>query len=125
MPYARAGLPGSIPSKPNPPHRVMRLHTWPALTRLPPDMVFDAARLCALLSIRPSGAPLLSILLGLPLSRIHELAQAMGLSGIEEVAPPTPERALPTDVDDPDTARATQATSLLGRLWNRLSTRVM
>lgn len=121
MLYAREGIHGSSASGVSPSHRVLCLQTWPELTHIPQDMVLDAARLCALLSIRPSGAPLLSILLNLPLSRVHELIQVLGLAGTAEESPSAPLQPPVAERQEPP--QATEATSLLGRLWNRLSTR--
>lgn len=102
---------------------VLRLQEWPELTRLQPTLVFDAARICALLATRPSVAPLVAVLLDLPLERVVLVVKELRLVDTKnetiEDRPVTEHQS----ISQLSQAATTAASSLLGRLWQRLSSR--
>lgn len=106
-------------------YSVISLCSWPELSRVPPPMVLDTARVCALLAIRPTGAPLIARLLDLPKERVSQIVELLHFHGHLEDAPAPQCAATQVDeVDSPAIAveTATQKTSsLLGRLWRKLS----
>ena len=113
LPTTRRELPAS--------RAVLQLDEWPDLTRMPQAVVFDAARICALLAVRPSGAPLVSVLLDLPLERVTQVLKELRLVNASEASPDA--ASAPRETTPAAGATATEASSLLGRLWQRLSNR--
>ena len=107
-------------------YSVLKLHSWPELSRVPGDLVLDAARVCALLAVRPTGAPLITRLLDIPRERVTPIVELLHRDGHLNGASVDARQAERDDreVIGPtgDTAPA-RALTLLGRLWQRLSGR--
>ena len=107
-------------------YSVLKLYSWPELSRVPSDLVLDAARVCALLAVRPTGAPLIARLLDLPRERVAHIVELLHLHGhldgtAMDVRPAEKEEQATLDLMA-DTASAKSPT-LLGRLWQKLSGR--
>lgn len=105
----------------------LKLAYWPQLARLPEDALQDAARLCALLAVRPTSPVLVARLLDMPRSRVDELLQMISArapqpaaeQAVTEQAAPMPEvidlheEAVPEEW-------ASRSIPLVQKLWNRL-----
>lgn len=109
-------------------HSVVRLRSWPTLTTLPTELTPDIARVCALLAVRPTGVPLVHLLLALPrehvcsiIGMLHELGHltsAAHVSTKAAVSPQRPDELAPQNLTPPPVpAPAT----LVQRLWRRLT----
>ena len=107
-------------------YRVLKLYSWPELSRVPSDLVLDAARVCALLAVRPTSAPLIARLLDLPRERVAHIVELLHLHGhldgsAMDVRPAEKEEQETLDlIADPT---PTKSPTLLGRLWQKLSGR--
>ena len=107
-------------------YSVLKLYSWPELSRVPSDLVLDAARVCALLAVRPTGAPLIARLLDLPRERVAHIVELLHLYGhldgsAMDVRPVEKEEQATLDlIADPT---PTKSPTLLGRLWQKLSGR--
>ena len=107
-------------------YSVLKLYSWPELSRVPSDLVLDAARVCALLAVRPTGAPLIARLLDLPRERVAHIVELLHLYGhldgsAMDVRPVEKEEQATLDlIADPT---PTKSPTLLGRLWQKLSRR--
>ena len=107
-------------------YSVLKLYSWPELSRVPSDLVLDAARVCALLAVRPTGAPLIARLLDLPRERVAHIVELLHLYGhldgsAMNVRPVEKEEQATLDlIADPT---PTKSPTLLGRLWQKLSGR--
>lgn len=62
-------------------YSVVRLHSWPELTRLPREVVPDLARICALLAVRPTAVSLIPRLLSLPKERVSHMVEILHVQG--------------------------------------------
>ena len=107
-------------------YSVLKLYSWPELSRVPSDLVLDVARVCALLAVRPTGAPLIARLLDLPRERVAHIVELLHLHGHLDgtamaVRPAETEEQATLDLMA-DTASAKSPT-LLGGLWQKLSGR--
>ncbi len=102
-------------------YSVLKLYSWPELYRFPPELVLDTARVCALLAIRPTGAPLISTLLALPRERVAYIVEVLHLQGHldEDWCDAEDERQSEFDAISSGVLPSTSST-LLGRLWKRL-----
>ena len=107
-------------------YSVLKLYSWPELSRVPSDLVLDAARVCALLAVRPTGTPLIARLLDLPRERVAHIVELLHLYGhldgsAMNVRPVEKEEQATLDlIADPT---PTKSPTLLGRLWQKLSGR--
>jgi len=107
-------------------YSVLKLYSWPELSRVPSDLVLDAARVCALLAVRPTSAPLIARLLDLPRERVAHIVELLHLYGhldgsAMNVRPVEKEEQATLDlIADPT---PTKSPTLLGRLWQKLSGR--
>jgi hypothetical protein len=107
-------------------YSVLKLYSWPELSRVPSDLVLDAARVCALLAVRPTSAPLIARLLDLPRERVAHIVELLHLYGhldgsAMDVRPVEKEEQATLDlIADPT---PTKSPTLLGRLWQKLSGR--
>ena len=107
-------------------YSVLKLYSWPELSRVPSDLVLDAARVCALLAVRPTSAPLIARLLDLPRERVAHIVELLHLYGhldgsAMDVRPVEKEEQATLDlIADPT---PTKSPTLLGRLWRKLSGR--
>ena len=107
-------------------YSVLKLYSWPELSRVPSDLVLDAARVCALLAVRPTSAPLIARLLDLPRERVAHVVELLHLYGhldgsAMDVRPVEKEEQATLDlIADPT---PTKSPTLLGRLWQKLSGR--
>ena len=107
-------------------YSVLKLYSWPELSRVPSDLVLDVARVCALLAVRPTGAPLIARLLDLPRERVAHIVELLHLHGhldgsAMDVRPVEKEEQATLDlIADPT---PTKSPTLLGRLWQKLSGR--
>ena len=107
-------------------YSVLKLYSWPELSRVPSDLVLDASRVCALLAVRPTGAPLIARLLDLPRERVAHIVELLHLYGhldgsAMDVRPVEKEEQATLDlIADPT---PTKSPTLLGRLWQKLSGR--
>ncbi len=107
-------------------YSVLKLYSWPELSRVPSDLVLDAARVCALLAVRPTSAPLIARLLDLPRERVAHIVEFLHLYGhldgsAMDVRPVEKEEQATLDlIADPT---PTKSPTLLGRLWQKLSGR--
>ena len=100
-------------------YSVLKLYSWPELSRVPSDLVLDASRVCALLAVRPTGAPLIARLLDLPRERVAHIVELLHLYGhldgsAMDVRPVEKEEQATLDlIADPT---PTKSPTLLGRL---------
>lgn len=107
---------------------VLRLRSWPDLRNVPPTLLPDIVRICALLAVRPTGAPLIHRLLDLPRERVHEAITTLYLQGhLNETSPTAGSRegdtARPSDFGALSSSEsASQTLSLLARLRKKLFT---
>ena len=107
-------------------YSVLKLYSWPELSRVPSDLVLDAPRVCALLAVRPTSAPLIARLLDLPRERVAHIVELLHLYGhldgsAMDVRPVEKEEQATLDlIADPT---PTKSPTLLGRLWQKLSGR--
>lgn len=110
-------------------HSVVRLRSWPILSTMPPELTPDIARVCALLAVRPTGVPLVHLLLALPrdhvcsiIGMLHELGHLSSATQVNPNATLTaqrPDELNPTDlVGD----AVSPPSTLVQRLWRRLTT---
>nr|WP_296018055.1 hypothetical protein [uncultured Acidovorax sp.] len=60
---------------------MLRLRSWPDLRNAPDELVPDIVRICALLAMRPTGAPLIHQLLGLPRARVEMVIDVLHVEG--------------------------------------------
>lgn len=60
---------------------VLRLRSWPDLRPVSDSLVPDVIRICALLAIRPTGAPLIHRLVDMPRERVQHVVDMLHLHG--------------------------------------------
>lgn len=104
-------------------HRLIRLSSWPDLSRTDPDAIHDLAQICALLALQPTPIADISPLLDMPGDRVDSLMSFLQSQGhaapldvsihqhFQETLPPAP---LSPDEVAP-------SPRLLSRLWSRLT----
>ncbi|GAB4088401.1 hypothetical protein [Hydrogenophaga soli] len=95
---------------------------------MPSELTPDIARVCALLAVRPTGVPLVHLLLGLPrdhvsgiVGMLHELGHLTSAAHVSTKTSVSPQR--PDELVSPNLARDTlpPPSTLVQRLWRRLS----
>ncbi|MDG5974301.1 hypothetical protein H010_03502 [Hydrogenophaga taeniospiralis CCUG 15921] len=70
---------------------VLRLRSWPDLRHVSDRLTPDVIRICALLAIRPTGAPLIHRLLDMPRERAQHVVDMLYLHGhLSDGAPAAP-----------------------------------
>ncbi|MFA9202648.1 MAG: hypothetical protein ACEQSD_01445 [Flavobacteriales bacterium] len=127
---SRPTLSGSASSSPNvasskiASHTVLyQLQTWPDLTHMSESLRLDAARVCALLAVRPATAEFISQFLGLSASEVERV-----LVAVRQCAHPThttvieqaSTQAAPSTERESVSKAGGTTSSLLSKLWNRL-----
>ncbi|MGS5089964.1 hypothetical protein ACVC7V_26070 [Hydrogenophaga sp. A37] len=60
---------------------VLRLRSWPDLRHVSDSLIPDVIRVCALLAVRPTGAPLIHRLLDMPRERAQHVVDMLHLHG--------------------------------------------
>ncbi len=60
---------------------VLRLRSWPDLRHVSDSLTPDVIRICALLAVRPTGAPLIHRLLDMPRERAQHVVDMLYLHG--------------------------------------------
>lgn len=60
---------------------VLQLRSWPDLRHVSDELLPDVIRICALLAFRPTGAPLIHRLLGIPRERAQHIVDMLYLHG--------------------------------------------
>lgn len=87
---------------------VLQLRSWPDLRHVTDDLLPDVLRICALLAFRPTGAPLIHRLVGIPRERALHIVDMLHLHGhlgdgaaAHEQATPEPVNATAAEADTP------------------------
>lgn len=101
-------------------HSVIRLHSWPELSRIAPDLTLDIARVCALLAVRPTGTPLISKLLNMPRERVAQIVQILHAQGHLDGSHSFQRNNIENPQAHEIASTENQPNSLLSRLWQRL-----
>lgn len=103
--------------------QVLRLRSWPDITRLPEDIMLNAARVAALLAIRPRSRDSVAKFLEVSASELDGILRIMmqcahgsNLCLVEEMASPTAEVV---EFKNETPVQAKNA-SFLSKLWSRL-----
>lgn len=105
---------------------LISLASWPDLPRMPGDMLHDAARICALLSVRPSSRETISRFLDIPpenVSRVLKIIPACSHAGeirILHEDQDTAAVAAGNVIPMHDGGHITKPSSFLSKMWNRL-----
>lgn len=106
-------------------YSVLRLYSWPQLSELPSEMIPDVAKVCALLAVRPTGAPLISRLLGISRESVTHIVDMLHLHGHLQNAVMPGKSGLRTEgaleFETPELPTQPVTRSIIGRLWQRLS----
>jgi hypothetical protein len=106
---------------------VLRLRSWPDLRHVSDHIVPDVIRICALLAVRPTGAPLIHRLVDIPRERTQHIVDMLYLHGnLGDGAPvASPEKKLETPATAAPEARSpkdvpTSVTGFLDRFRKKL-----
>jgi len=106
---------------------VVRLYSWPALSDFGPDLVPDVARVCALLAIRPTGVPLLPVLLGMSRERANFIVETLYGEGYLDADDASDDHEGATALAASqkselqiESQNSSASSGFLGRLWQRL-----
>lgn len=86
-------------------------------------MIPDVAKVCALLSVRQTGVPLLSRLLQMPRERVVHIVDMLHLNGHLENAQDDEIKAISDSESMIDVGRSIEnslGSPIIGRLWSRL-----
>lgn len=107
-------------------YRVFRLASWPSIAYMPEDVRTVAARICALLSRRPSSAFLIPQVLGLEKALTLKVLKALQLTGYIQTAnaakPKAPQSAAQEDLQERGSAAGAQhSATFIDKLWHRLN----
>lgn len=113
------------PAHPDMVSGLVRLVSWPSLTHLPEDTLPTVARICALLTRKPTSAKLIPLTLGLPKEHVLPLIEALHLAGNLHITGPLAGATSPAEpvAEAAATPEARPASSLIGTLWKRLTAR--
>lgn len=104
---------------------VLRLRSWPDLRNAPEELVSDIVRICALLAIRPTGAPLIHQLLRLPRERVEMVIDVLHVEGHLNDGSPSADRP-PRSRKPGEASRAKEdETSLLGGFLDRFRKKLL
>lgn len=106
-----------------PKEMLYRLQAWPDLSLMSEDMMLDAARVSALLAVKPASLSFISSFLDTPKTRLEDI-----LSVIDSCAHPDypclAKSPMLSDVSHGDTVAESKVvakpSSILSKLWNRL-----
>lgn len=106
-------------------YSVLRLYSWPQLSALPAEMIPEVAKVCALLAVRPTGAPLIPRLLDMPRESVTHIVEMLHLHGHLQGSL-APSQDAPAEEKEESTAthqkpNESASRSIIGRLWKRLS----
>lgn len=101
--------------------QMVRLQSWPALTAMPAEWVTPAARICALLSKKPTTVSLIPLVLDLPPDEVLVLVEALCMNGhVQVLGQGRPsEPALPVADVMPESHQ-----SMIRKIWQRLGARL-
>lgn len=106
---------------------VLRLRSWPDLRPVSDSLVPDVIRICALLAIRPTGAPLIHRLVDIPRERVQHVVDMLHLYGhLSDGAPvsngekETEGSAVPTLESSTAKELSSSVTSFLDRFLKKL-----
>ncbi|MDO8331092.1 MAG: hypothetical protein Q7T36_11545 [Fluviicoccus sp.] len=104
---------------------LISLESWPDLPRMADDMLHDAARICALLSVRPSSRETISRFLDIPpenVNRVLKIIPACSHAG--DIRTLHEHQSAATEANNViplhDQVSGGKPSSLLSKLWNRL-----
>lgn len=124
--WTHASTPGAVQIRLE--HSVVRLKSWPNLSRLPPELIPDTARVCALLAVRPTGFPLVHVLLSLPREQVAGIiGMLQDLGHLTHTASTCTQESIFTqqlgehESRDPIREAAPASFTLVQRLWRRLT----
>lgn len=105
---------------------LLKLESWPDLPHLPDSVVHDAARICALLSIRPTSPVLLARFLGISQERVDIALDCIMMSrvlghdaGTENTLQDTDDMAFDMTGHDIEPVEAISI-SIFQKIWQRL-----
>jgi len=118
-------------------HRFALAHwvSWPSLTHLPHGVVPHAARICALLTRKPTAVSLIPLVLDAPENEVFAVVETLRMGGHIQLtgrrasdnpdAPPrvSPEVTTGTKVTPSQDFIPAPAATLIGKLWRRLLNR--
>ena len=103
---------------------VLRLRSWPDLRNAPEELVPDIVRICALLAIRPTGAPLIHQLLSLPRERVEMVIDVLHVEGHLNDGSPSTDRP-PRSRTPGESSRAKEESSMLGGFLDRFRRKLL
>lgn len=104
---------------------VLRLRSWPDLRNAPEELVPDIVRICALLAIRPTGAPLIHQLLGLPRERVDMVIDVLHVEGHLNDGDPFADQSPRSRQPGESSQAATQGPSALGSFLDRFRKKLL
>lgn len=102
---------------------LLHLEYWPDIPSLPEEMVEDAARLCALLSFRPTSPALAAYLLSISSGRIGQVIDSIahGATGLETDFFESTELESLANLET--SGSEGKSASILSKIWKRLRTK--